>query len=84
MLISLLPKFHGLPGEDPNKHLMAFHLACSSSRTQGMMEDNMKLRAFPFTPVDKAKDWMFDLHPGSVNTWPKIKKRFLERFFPAS
>jgi hypothetical protein len=55
-LIQLLPKFYGLPGEDPNKHLMAFHLACSSQKNQAMMEDDMKLCAFPFTLLDKAKD----------------------------
>lgn len=29
-LIHLLPSFHGLLGEDPNKHLKEFHIVCSS------------------------------------------------------
>ncbi|RDX84962.1 hypothetical protein CR513_33924, partial [Mucuna pruriens] len=28
-LIHLLPKFHGLVGEDPHKHLKEFHVVCS-------------------------------------------------------
>ena len=29
-LIYLLPKFHGLAGEDPHKHLKEFHIFCST------------------------------------------------------
>ncbi|RDX94799.1 hypothetical protein CR513_22782, partial [Mucuna pruriens] len=32
-LIQLLPKFHGLVGEDPYKHLKEFHVACSIMRS---------------------------------------------------
>ncbi|RDX73120.1 hypothetical protein CR513_47312, partial [Mucuna pruriens] len=31
-LIHLLPKFHGLAGEDPHKHLKEFHVVCSMMR----------------------------------------------------
>ncbi|RDY04482.1 hypothetical protein CR513_11803, partial [Mucuna pruriens] len=31
-LIHLLPKFHGLVGEDPHKHLKEFHVVCSTIR----------------------------------------------------
>ncbi|RDY04626.1 hypothetical protein CR513_11652, partial [Mucuna pruriens] len=31
-LIHLLPKFHGLVGEDPHKHLKEFHVVCSTMR----------------------------------------------------
>ncbi|RDX89981.1 hypothetical protein CR513_28205, partial [Mucuna pruriens] len=42
-LIHLLPKFHGLVGEDPHKHL------------KGIPEDYIKMKAFPF-PLDGAGD----------------------------
>ncbi|RDX62515.1 hypothetical protein CR513_59148, partial [Mucuna pruriens] len=38
-LIHLLPKFHGLAGEDPHKHLKEFHMVCSMMRPQGILED---------------------------------------------
>ncbi|RDY00102.1 hypothetical protein CR513_16756, partial [Mucuna pruriens] len=31
-LIHLLPKFHGLAGEDPHKHMKEFHMVCSTMR----------------------------------------------------
>ena len=83
-LIQLLPKFHGVENEDPNKHLKEFHIVCSSFMPQGISEDQVKLRAFPFSLDDRAKDWLFYLPPGSVDTWTDMVQLFLERFFPAS
>lgn len=34
-LIHLLPKFHGLAGEDPHKHLKAFQVVYSTMRQAG-------------------------------------------------
>jgi len=34
-LIHLLPKFHGLAGEDPHKHLKEFHTVCTTMRPAG-------------------------------------------------
>ncbi|RDY02060.1 hypothetical protein CR513_14529, partial [Mucuna pruriens] len=53
-LIHLLPKFHGLTGEDPHKHLEEFHVVCSIMRSQGISEDYIKMKAFPFS-LDKAR-----------------------------
>ena len=38
-LICLLPTFHGLPGEDTNKHLKEFHVMCSSMKPIGILEE---------------------------------------------
>ena len=83
-LIQLLPRFHGIENEDPNKHLKEFHVVCSSFRPQGIPEEQIKLRAFPFSLADRAKEWLFYLPPGSVDTWTEMVQLFLERFFPAS
>ncbi|KAH9723012.1 hypothetical protein KPL70_006942 [Citrus sinensis] len=68
-LIHLLPKFHGFAGEDPHKHLKEFHVVCSSMRPQGVTEEQIKLRAFPFSLDGLAKDWLYYLPPGSITTW---------------
>ncbi|KAI5335225.1 hypothetical protein L3X38_025358 [Prunus dulcis] len=44
----------------------------------------LKMKAFPFSLMDKAKDWLYDLAPGTVTSWESIKKAFLEKFFPSS
>ncbi|WP_198155510.1 retrotransposon gag family protein, partial [Candidatus Burkholderia verschuerenii] len=83
-LIHLLPNFHGFAGEDPYKHLKELHVVCSSFKPQGVTEEHVKLRAFPFSLKDKAKDWLYYLPEGSIRTWDEMKQTFLEKFFTAS
>ncbi|KAF7841114.1 auxin-induced protein 6B [Senna tora] len=64
-LIYLLPKFRGLTNEDPYKNLKEFHHVCSTMKPQGVSEELIKLRAFPFSLDDAAKDWQE--YPGRGN-----------------
>ena len=83
-LIHLLPTFRGFENEDPYKHLKEFHMVCSSFRPQGVTEEQIKLRAFPFSLADRAKDWLFYLPSGAITTWEDMVRQFLDKFFPAS
>ncbi|XP_071927589.1 uncharacterized protein [Coffea arabica] len=83
-LIHLLPSFHGLPGEEPYKHLQEFDVVCNSMKPSGITEEQIKMRAFPFSLKDSAKDWLYYLPPGSITTWDQLKKKFLDKYFPAS
>ena len=83
-LIHLLPTFHGLAGEDPHKHLKELHEVCTSMKPTGVTEDQIKLRAFPFSSKDSAKDWLYYLPLGSNKTWNETERLFLEKYFPAS
>ncbi|KAL0405259.1 UNVERIFIED_CONTAM: hypothetical protein Slati_3839800 [Sesamum latifolium] len=73
-LIHLRPTFRGLAGEDPHKHLKKFHVVCSGMRPQGVTEEQVKLRAFPFSLGEKVKDWLYSLPSGSIVSWNKLKK----------
>ncbi|CAN6723554.1 unnamed protein product [Malus baccata var. baccata] len=79
-LLHHIPKFHGLSMEDPNKHLKEFEVVCSSMTPVTLME----MKAFPFSLMDKAKDWLYELAPGTVMSWESMKRAFLEKFFPTS
>ncbi|XP_042403344.1 uncharacterized protein LOC121992821 isoform X2 [Zingiber officinale] len=83
-LIHLLPKFQGLSGEDPNRHLHEFHVVCSTMKSQGISEEDIKLRAFPFSLTGAVKDWLYCLPVGYITSWIDMKRAFLEKFFPAS
>ena len=72
-LIQLLPIFRGLAGEDPHKYLKEFHVVCSSMKPQGISEEQIKLRAFPFSLADLAKDWLYYLPSGSIDSWNELK-----------
>ncbi|RDY05085.1 hypothetical protein CR513_11112, partial [Mucuna pruriens] len=52
-------------------------------RPQGIPEDYIKMKAFPFSLDGAAKDWLY-LQPVLFNTLGDMKHMFLEKFFPAS
>ncbi|XP_027177989.1 uncharacterized protein LOC113777146 [Coffea eugenioides] len=71
-LIDLLPSFHGLPGEEPYKHLQEFDVVCNSMKPSKITEEQIKMRAFPFS-------LKYHLSPGSITTWDQLKKKFLDK-----
>jgi hypothetical protein len=84
-LIHLLPRFSGLAGEDPHKHMKEFQVVCSTPlRPEGITEDHIKLRAFPFSLQGVAKDLLYYLQPRTIASWNDLKKLFLEKYFPTS
>ncbi|XP_070666662.1 uncharacterized protein [Malus domestica] len=83
-LLHHIPKFHGLSMEDPNKHLKEFEVVCSSMTPVTVDGSILKMKAFPFSLMDKAKDWLYELAPGTVTSWESMKRAFLEKFFPTS
>ncbi|KAM1024478.1 hypothetical protein ACFX13_038474 [Malus domestica] len=55
-LLHHIPKFHGLSMEDPNKHLKEFEVVCSSMTPVNVHGSILKVKAFPFSLLEKAKD----------------------------
>ncbi|CAN6687743.1 unnamed protein product [Malus baccata var. baccata] len=83
-LLHHIPKYHGLSMEDPNKHLKEFEVVCSSMTPVNVDESILKMKTFPFSLLEKAKDWLYELAPGTVTSWESMKRAFLEKFFPTS
>ncbi|KAM1769092.1 hypothetical protein ACFX12_046969 [Malus domestica] len=83
-LLCHIPKFHGMSIEDPNKHLKEFEVVCSSMTPVNVDGSILKMKAFPFSLLQKAKDWLYELAPGIVTSWESMKRAFLEKFFPTS
>ncbi|CAN6712639.1 unnamed protein product [Malus baccata var. baccata] len=83
-LLHHIPKYHGLSMEDPNKHLNEFEVVCSSMTPINVDGNILKMKAFPFSLLEKAKDWLYELAPEIVTSWESMKRAFLEKFFPTS
>ncbi|KAF7802709.1 uncharacterized protein G2W53_041820 [Senna tora] len=83
-LIHLLPKFRGLMNEDPYQHLKEFHVVCSSMKPERVTEEQIKLRAFPFSLDGTTKEWLFYLPASSITSWEGMMRLFLDRYFPSS
>ncbi|KAM1818577.1 hypothetical protein ACFX11_000359 [Malus domestica] len=83
-LLHHIPKFRGMSMEDPNKHLKEFEVVCSSMTPVNVDGSILKMKAFPFSLLEKAKDWLYELAPGTITSWESMKQAFLEKFSPTS
>ena len=75
-------QFGGMANDDPNEHLMSFIEICETFKFNGVSDDAVRLRLFPFTLRDKARSWLHSLPPGSITTWNDLAQKFLAKFFP--
>ncbi|CAN6678023.1 unnamed protein product [Malus baccata var. baccata] len=83
-LLHHIPKYHGLSMEEPNKRLKELEVVCSSMTPINVDGNILMMKAFPFSLLEKAKDWLYELAPGTVTSWDSMKRAFLEKFFPTS
>ena len=72
----------GLPNEAPNIHISTFLKVCDMVKYNGMSDDAIHLRLFPFLLKDKAKHWINSEPPDSISTWDDLVHMFLLKFFP--
>ncbi|KAK4280312.1 hypothetical protein QN277_011951 [Acacia crassicarpa] len=85
-LISLVQQssFSGSDLEDPNQHIETFLQICYTTKMNGVPEDALRVRLFPFSLTGKARAWLCSCPTGSLSTWDIITTKFLEKFFPSS
>ena len=74
-------QFTGLSHEDPN---LNFLKVCDAVKYNGVSDDAIRLRLFPFSLKDKAKHWITIEPSDSITTWDELVNRFLTWFFPPS
>ncbi|CAN6465561.1 unnamed protein product [Victoria cruziana] len=71
--INMLPSFHGLASEDPYRHLDEFLDICATVRISHIEDNSLRLRLFPFSLKEKAKDWLKSLPPSvRIVTWEDL------------
>ncbi|XP_074306500.1 uncharacterized protein LOC141641750 [Silene latifolia] len=75
-------QFGGGATENPNEHLNAFLDSCDMFKANGVSEDAIRLRLFPYSLRGSAKEWLKSYEPDSLRTWDDVSKAFLNKYFP--
>jgi hypothetical protein len=73
--------FYGKASKDANAHLQHFLEICSTFTIQGVTQDAVRLRLFPFSLLGKVKQWFYS-NKDAVSTWEKCSNAFLTKLFP--
>jgi len=71
------PKFEGKAGEDPQAHVMTYHLWCSSN---SWVDDSIRLRLFQRMLTGVATKWYIELPRGIFQDFNTLAMAFLTHF----
>ena len=74
-------QFGGLQGEDPHAHILTFLTVCATFKINGVTDDAIRLRLFPFSVRDKVQLWLASLPNESITIWDQLKQAFLHKIF---
>nr|GEV38480.1 reverse transcriptase domain-containing protein [Tanacetum cinerariifolium] len=77
-------QFHGLSGDDVNKHLDKFLHVTQSIKVNGVTDDALRLYLFSHSLTHHATAWFDRLLRNSITTFEQMAKNFLEKYFPPS
>nr|GEU61160.1 DNA-directed DNA polymerase [Tanacetum cinerariifolium] len=77
-------QFHGLLGENANKHLDKFLHVTQSTKVNRVTDDAFRLYLFPHSLTHHATAWFDRLPRNSINTFEQMAKMFLGKYFPTS
>jgi hypothetical protein len=72
-----IPKFDGRSGENPNNHVMKFHLWCSSN---SLMDDSIQLRLFQRTLTGSTSKWYIEFPRGFFSNFKTLAMDFLTHY----
>ena len=72
-----IPKFDGKPGEDPNTHVVTYHLWCSSNF---VIDDSIRIQLFQQTLTGAATKWYIELLHGTFWDFNTLAFSFLTHF----
>jgi hypothetical protein len=67
--------------EDPNLHLQAFIQLCQTFNMDGVTLDQMRVRLFPFSLVEKALQWFYSQLAETVQNWNTLMRAFMKEYY---
>ena len=79
-VMSMLPIFHGKPSEDAYRHVDELSQVCEINQIHNVSADVIKMKLFPATLRDSAKDWFLKLGK-EFTSWTEMEEEFLRKYY---
>ena len=76
----MLPIFHGKPYEGLYRHVDELSEVCEINHIQNVPAGIMKMKFFPATLRDQAKDWFLKLGK-KFTSWTEMEEEFLRKYY---
>ena len=83
-MLNTIGQFGGPITEDARQHLKSSMEICNSFKIQGVHEDVLRLKLFPYSLRDRAKAWLNSIPAGSIGSWSELCRDFITRFNPTN
>ncbi|GJY63497.1 reverse transcriptase domain-containing protein [Tanacetum coccineum] len=77
-------QFHGLPGDDANRHIDKFLEVTQHIKQNGVFDDDLRLSVFPYSLTHHATAWYDRLPRNSIHSFDEMMRKFLSKYFPPS
>ncbi|GJY34275.1 hypothetical protein Tco_0418744, partial [Tanacetum coccineum] len=77
-------QFHGLPGDDANRHIDKFLEVTQHMKQNGVSDDALRLSLFPYSLTHHATAWYDGLLRNSIQSFDDMMRKFLSKYFPPS
>nr|GFD25339.1 reverse transcriptase domain-containing protein [Tanacetum cinerariifolium] len=77
-------QFHGLPGDDANRHIDKFLEITQHMKQNGVFDDALGLSFFPYSLTHHAIAWYDRLLRNSIHSFDDMMWKFLSKYFPPS
>ncbi|XP_061368332.1 uncharacterized protein LOC133311324 [Gastrolobium bilobum] len=81
-LLQSITQYHGMPHEDPHRHITKFMKISDTFSVPGVSNEAMRMKLFPYSLGGAAEDWIEKLPSNSITTWKELGESFLMKFFP--
>nr|GEV82763.1 reverse transcriptase domain-containing protein [Tanacetum cinerariifolium] len=77
-------QFHGLPGDDANRHINKFLKITQHMKQNGVSDDALRLSLFPYSLTHHVIAWYDRLPRNSIHYFDVMMRKFLSKYFPPS
>nr|GEW79690.1 reverse transcriptase domain-containing protein [Tanacetum cinerariifolium] len=74
-------QFHGLPGDDANRHIDKFLEVTQHMKQNRVSDDALRLSLFPYLLTHHATTWYDRLPRNSIHTFDDMMRKFLSKCF---